>query len=129
MIRLHDVLSPVDWEIALKEAGSRMKGTRAYVVASPKLSNEALFVNFTLLDFGTLLGWWGAMVAAIALAVASLGKNRIAPRWVAGFSLLMVALPLAMAVATGLPGLVGLTGPIWLIVVSLAQIFSRKIDA
>lgn len=93
------------------------------------LSNEALFVNFTLLDFGTLLGWWGAMVAAIALAVASLGKNRIAPRWVAGFSLLMVALPLAMAVITGLPGLVGLTGPIWLIVVSLAQIFSRKIDA
>ena len=44
LIRLHDVLSPVDWEIALKEAGSRMKGKRAYVVASPKLSNEALFL-------------------------------------------------------------------------------------
>ena len=31
------------------------------------LSNDALFVNFSMLDFGPLLGWWGAMVAALAL--------------------------------------------------------------
>ncbi len=43
-IRLHDVLSPVDWEIAYGEAVKVMKGKRAYVVASPKLSNEALFL-------------------------------------------------------------------------------------
>jgi len=43
-IRLHDVLSPVDWEIAYDEAAKVMKGKRAYVVASPKLSNEALFL-------------------------------------------------------------------------------------
>jgi NADH-quinone oxidoreductase subunit G len=43
-IRLHDVLSPVDWEIAYAEAAKIMKGKRAYVVASPTLSNEALFL-------------------------------------------------------------------------------------
>jgi NADH-quinone oxidoreductase subunit G len=43
-IRLHDVLSPVDWEIAYAEAAKVLKGKRAYVVASPKLSNEALFL-------------------------------------------------------------------------------------
>jgi hypothetical protein len=93
------------------------------------LSNEALLVNFTLLDFGTLLGWWGAMVAAIALAATAFGRNRLVPRWVGVFSLVMVVLPVGMAVATGLPGLVGMTGPIWLVVVSIAQIFSRKINA
>jgi NADH-quinone oxidoreductase subunit G len=43
-IRLHDVLSPVDWEIAFAEASKVMKGKRAYVVVSPGLSNEALFL-------------------------------------------------------------------------------------
>ena len=43
-IKLHDVLSPVDWEIAYAEAAKLLKGRRAYVVASPKLSNEALFL-------------------------------------------------------------------------------------
>ena len=43
-IRRHDVLSPVDWEIAYSEAAKALKGRRAYVVASPTLSNEALFL-------------------------------------------------------------------------------------
>jgi NADH-quinone oxidoreductase subunit G len=43
-IRLHDVLSPVDWEVAYGEAAKLMAGKRAYVVASPSLSNEALFL-------------------------------------------------------------------------------------
>ena len=43
-IKLHDVLSPVDWEIAYAEAAKLMHGKRVYVVASPSLSNEALFL-------------------------------------------------------------------------------------
>lgn len=43
-IRLHDVLSPVDWDLAFAEAAKALKGRRAYVVASPRLSNEALFL-------------------------------------------------------------------------------------
>ncbi len=43
-IRMHDVLSPVDWETAYDEAAKLLKGKRAFVVASPSLSNEALFL-------------------------------------------------------------------------------------
>lgn len=43
-IQLAGVLSPVDWEIAYAEAAKVLSGKRAYVVASPKLSNEALFL-------------------------------------------------------------------------------------
>lgn len=38
------MLSPVDWEIAYAEAVKALSGKRAYVVASPTLSNEALFL-------------------------------------------------------------------------------------
>ena len=37
-------LAPADWEIAIAAAAKAMQGKRAYVVASPKLSNEALFL-------------------------------------------------------------------------------------
>ncbi len=43
-IKMHDVLSPVDWELAYAETAKALKGKRAYVVASPRLSNEALFL-------------------------------------------------------------------------------------
>jgi len=37
-------LASVDWEVAITAAAAALKGKRAYVVASPKLSNEALFL-------------------------------------------------------------------------------------
>jgi len=43
-IKRNDVLTPVDWEIACAEAAEVLGGQRAYVVASPQLSNEALFL-------------------------------------------------------------------------------------
>jgi NADH-quinone oxidoreductase subunit G len=43
-IKLHDVLSPVDWDIAYAEAAKALSGKRTYVVASPTLSNEALYL-------------------------------------------------------------------------------------
>jgi len=43
-VQLGGALSPVDWEIAYAAAAKAMKGKRAYVVASPGLSNEALFL-------------------------------------------------------------------------------------
>lgn len=86
------------------------------------LSEEALFVNFSMLDFGPLLGWWGAMVAALALAVLAFGASSALPRWMGVFSITMVLLPLATFVGMGLPGLPGFFGPIWLIVISIAQL-------
>lgn len=86
------------------------------------LSDEALFVNFTMLDFGPLLGWWGAMVAAIALSVLAFGSNPAVPRWMGFFSLAMLVVPVGLFVGIGLPGMVGLFGPVWLAVISIGQI-------
>ena len=44
MARQHGQLASVDWEIALSRAAALLQGKRAHVVASPMLSNEALFL-------------------------------------------------------------------------------------
>jgi NADH-quinone oxidoreductase subunit G len=42
------VLATADWEIALRAAAQLLSGKRAFVLASPNLSNEALFLLQTL---------------------------------------------------------------------------------
>ena len=93
------------------------------------LSDEAIFVNYTLLDFGQLLGWWGAVVAAVCVATLALRRNRVLPRWMGVVSVIMPLPALALAVGIGLPGLVGLTMPIWLVIISIGLVFSRTAKA
>src|SRR5690606_3885407 len=89
------------------------------------MSREAIFTNFTLLDFGPLLGWWGAAVSAIAVAVLSLGKAKLLPRWMGVVSVILLLPALGMALGMALPGMVGFTLPIWLVAVSIGMVFSR----
>lgn len=93
------------------------------------LSNEGLFVNHVLLDFGTLLGWWGAAAAAIAVAVMAFRRNPLLPRWMGVVSVLFLLPPLGMALGTSLPGLVGFFMPIWLAVISIGMVVSKKAGA
>jgi NADH-quinone oxidoreductase subunit G len=44
MVRQGSVLAGADWEIALEHAAATLRGKRAFVLASPMLSNEALFL-------------------------------------------------------------------------------------
>ncbi|MEO8560730.1 MAG: 2Fe-2S iron-sulfur cluster-binding protein [bacterium] len=44
MVRQAGVLASADWEVALRAAASVLAGNRAFVLASPNLSNEALFL-------------------------------------------------------------------------------------
>ena len=44
MARVNGSLAPVDWEVAIDTAATALKGKRAHVIASPMLSNEALFL-------------------------------------------------------------------------------------
>ncbi|HWJ60752.1 MAG TPA: hypothetical protein VNS19_02190 [Acidimicrobiales bacterium] len=93
------------------------------------LSDQAIFTNFTLLDFGTLLGWWGAAVSAICVAVLAFGKTKALPRWMGVVSVVLLLPPFLMAIPTGLPGFVGFTMPIWLLTISIGMVFSRKAQA
>ncbi|QGG96821.1 hypothetical protein [Actinomarinicola tropica] len=89
------------------------------------LSREAMFVNFTLLDFGVLLGWWGGLVAAGCVASLAFRKDRVLPRWMGVASVLLMLPPVAMALIMALPGMPGFTMPIWLTVVSVGMVLSR----
>ena len=44
MVQRSGVLARADWEVALAAAAQVLSGKRAYVLASPNLSNEALFL-------------------------------------------------------------------------------------
>ena len=44
MSRVNGALESVDWEIAIQAAASALTGKRVHVIASPMLSNEALFL-------------------------------------------------------------------------------------
>src|SRR5262249_28071280 len=44
MVRRGDEMTGIDWPIAVAEAARVLKGKKAFVLASPNLSNEALFV-------------------------------------------------------------------------------------
>lgn len=93
------------------------------------LSRESMLVNYTLLDFGQLLGWWGAVVASLCAATLGLRRNRVLPRWMGVVSLILPLPGLVLAAAVSLPGFVGLTMPIWLIVISIGLVFSRTAEA
>ncbi len=89
------------------------------------LSREGMFVNYSLLDFGPLLGWWGAMVSAACVAYVAL-RERLLARWLGIVSIVLVVLPLVPVLATGLPGIVGLAMPIWLLIASVGLSASRR---
>src|SRR5437899_1692121 len=44
LIRHGATLHAIDWELALAEAAKLLNGKKAFVLASPNLSNEALFL-------------------------------------------------------------------------------------
>ena len=91
-------------------------------------SHEQLLVNFAYLDFGTLFGWWGAVLAAGAVAVLAF-RRRLLPRWMGVTSAVLMAIPLAVGLLTALPGLPGLVMPIWLVAISIGMVLSRSAGA
>lgn len=92
------------------------------------MSDESLFVNFAYLDFGTLFGWWGAVLAAGCVAFLAF-RRRILPRWMGVVSVVTMAVPVGFGLFTALPGMPGLIMPLWLIAISLGMVFSRTAGA
>lgn len=114
---------------AINILGYSLMGSMAlYMPGGPDegwLSREAIFVNFTLLDFGVILGWWGGMVAAGCVAVLALRKDRLLPRWMGVASILLMLPALLLAGIMALPGMPGFVMPIWLVVISVGMVVSR----
>jgi hypothetical protein len=92
------------------------------------MADESLFVNFAYLDFGTLFGWWGAVVAAGCVAVVCF-RRRVLPRWMGITSVVLLAIPVLVGLLTSLPGLPGLIMPLWLVAISVGMTLSRSADA
>lgn len=90
------------------------------------MDRQGLFVVFTYLDFGMLLGWWGVLLAAACVTVLAFGRRRVLPRWMGVVSVVLMAPPLLAAALTGLPGLPGLTMPLWLTIISIGMVLSRS---
>lgn len=78
---------------------------------------EALYPLFMVNDLAPFFAWLGVIVAAGAVAVLAL-RARVLPRWIGAVSVLAVLPPLGFLLGTGLTGFSGVTGPIWLAVVS-----------
>jgi hypothetical protein len=77
------------------------------------------------LDFGPYIAWWGAAIGAASMVWLSL-RDRLLPIWIGVVSALFALAPIGFLVATGLPGLLGVVDPLWLVIVSLGVAFSRR---
>lgn len=91
-----------------------------------ELPRESLLVDHALLDFGQLLGWWGGAVAALCVAGVSLRRTPLLPRWTGVISVVLLAPPVLVAAAAGLPGVAGLFMPVWLTLVSAGLLCTWK---
>ena len=68
--------------------------------------------------------WVGAGLTGVALAVASL-RHRAVPRWIGVVSALLGGLTLLLGISP-LQYMAGFTGPVWLLVVSLAFVVGDR---
>jgi hypothetical protein len=87
-------------------------------------AREGLYGVYMFLDFGPYVAWWGAAIAATAMAWLSL-RDRLLPRWIGVVSALFALVPVAVLVATGLPGFPGVVDQAWLLIVSLGIVLRR----
>ena len=88
------------------------------------MAREGLYAVFMFLDFGPYIAWWGAAIAAAAMAWLGL-RDQLLPRWIGAVSALFALVPIGFLVATGLPGFPGVVDQAWLVIVSLGVAFSR----
>ena len=93
------------------------------------LSDESIFVNYSLLDFGQLLGWWGGVVAAGCVAVLAFRRDRVLPRWMGVASVLLAGVAVGFSFGASVPGIPGIVMPVWLVVISIGLVFSRTAEA
>ncbi len=78
MVRRGPTLSGIDWQIAIDEAAKILSGKRAFALASPSLSNEALYLLSQLADDGAFRVPQGEEAPLAAVKDLSLRRDRAA---------------------------------------------------
>lgn len=86
---------------------------------------QGLYVYYLLNDFGSFIGWLGVVVAAGALAWMGLRERTVA-KWLGVVSVLPVLATTGLVLGMGVPGVPGLFGPLWLIVLGLGLTFGKS---
>jgi hypothetical protein len=77
--------------------------------------NENLLSVFMFNDFAPYIAWYGVAMAAIGVAWFSLRERRL-PIWFGIVAAVFAVVPIAILVATGLPGFPGVVDPFWMII-------------
>ena len=78
MVRRGATLSGIDWQIAIDEAAKILSGKRSFVLASPNLSNEALYLLSQLADEGAFRVPQGEEAPLAGVNDLSLRRDRAA---------------------------------------------------
>jgi NADH-quinone oxidoreductase subunit G len=78
MVRRGATLAGIDWQVAINEAAKILSGKRAFVLASPNLSNEALYLLAQLADEGAYRVPQGDEAPLAAVNDLSLRRDRAA---------------------------------------------------
>jgi len=79
---------------------------------------EGLFVYYMLTDFGPYLPWLGVVIAAAAVAWMAFVERSVS-RGLGAFSGILAILVGGAFVVSGVPGLSGLVGGVWLVVAGI----------
>src|SRR5262249_13797514 len=78
MVRRGATLAGIDWQIAIDEAAKVLSGQRAFLLASPKLSNETLYLLSVLADDGAFRVPQGEEAPLVGVKDLSLRRDRAA---------------------------------------------------
>lgn len=78
MVRRGETLRGIDWQIAIDEAAKILSGKRAFVLASPNLSNETLYLLSKLSDAGAYRVPEGEEAPLVGVKDLALRRDRAA---------------------------------------------------
>lgn len=86
---------------------------------------QGQYFYFMLNDFGSFIGWLGVLVAAGAVTWMAL-RERTISRWLGWVGAVLIALPVAGFLIMSVPGLPGITMPVWMLVTFLALTYGKS---
>lgn len=86
---------------------------------------QGQYIYFMLNDFGSFIGWLGVLIAAAAVTWMSL-RERTVSRWLGWLGAVLVLIPVAGFLVMSVPGLPGITMPLWMLATFLGLTYGKS---